>query len=111
MISPDSLKAKLALAGEFASALGTGAQLLPQFIGDAESLLSEKGTGTAKLEMVKNWVQGALDYAGHAAPVIEAVWAKLEPTIATLVTIYTGNGTFAALLNLTVPVKPAPVAA
>jgi hypothetical protein len=112
MLSLDSAKSSIAKAITYGSAVQSAVGLLPGMIQSAETLLPVKGSGAQKLEMVKNWVQGALAFEGHAAEVIEAIWPRVEPVIATLVTLYTGNGAFAAILGaIPVPAAPAPATA
>lgn len=109
-IDLNSLQSNIAKATQYGSALSAGVKMLPGMIQDAESLLPAQGTGAQKLQMVQNWIEGALGFAGHAEEVVKAVWPKLEPVIATLVTLYTHNGAFAAILNATLPAAAAPAA-
>jgi hypothetical protein len=109
MLSLDSAKTSIAKALAYGSAVTSAVNLLPGMIQSAEGLLPQKGSGPQKLDMVKNWIQGALAWEGHAAEVIEAIWPKVEPVIATLVSMYTGNGAFAAILGA-IPVPAAATA-
>jgi hypothetical protein len=110
MLSLDSAKSSIAKAIAYGSAVQSAVSLLPGLIQSAEALLPQKGSGLQRLDMVKNWVQGALQWEGHAVEVVEAIWPKVEPVIATLVTLYTGNGAFAAILGA-MSTPPAPPAA
>lgn len=106
MIDGATLQADLAKANAFANAFKTGLGMLPTAMASAQELLPVQGQGAARLQIAKNFVQGALAWEGHAADVVEKVWAQFEPIIATLVTLYTGNPTVANLLGLTVFTKP-----
>ena len=111
MLTLDSARSSIAKALAYGSAMQSAVTILPGMIQSAETLLPQSGNGAKKLDMVKNWIQGALAWEGHAAEVVEAVWPKVEPTIAMLVTLYTGNGTFAAILNSISMPAAAPAAA
>jgi hypothetical protein len=107
-ISAEKLSAQLAAMAPAAQAAVGVAKMLPDMIQAAEAAIGP-GNGTVKLDLVKTWVSNTLAKAQMDIPLIEAVWAKLEPLVSVLVTIFTKSPAIASLLALTVKAPAAAV--
>jgi len=70
------------------------APILSQLIQAAEQMLPASGKGAAKLELVRGWINAALEADKALAPQLAVAWPAVQTAVAVIVAAYNASGTF-----------------
>lgn len=68
--------------------------MLGQFVGQAEQLFPNGGSGADKLRIVREWLEAAATSVGATTDSIASIWPMLSAAIATIVSALHLSGLF-----------------